>query len=69
MTKLCRFTVEGAGEFPLDMLRYDACHPEQETDSYKIYGGALHVDREIQMVGYRAPSPRRWASFGWKVLP
>jgi hypothetical protein len=27
MSKYYRFTVEGSGEFPWDMLRYDSCFP------------------------------------------
>lgn len=33
MAKIKRFTVHGFGEFPWDMLRYDACWPETEADS------------------------------------
>jgi hypothetical protein len=29
-------TVETHGAFPVDMLRYDACHPATETDAYDI---------------------------------
>jgi hypothetical protein len=33
-TKTVLFTVEGAGSFPIDMLRYDACYPATEQDSW-----------------------------------
>jgi len=47
-----RFTVEGSGRFPLDMLRYDRrrgrCCPEDQSDSGRM-------------------EAMRWVSFGWYV--
>jgi hypothetical protein len=37
-----KFEVEGSGEFPIDMLRYDQCWPTDTADALKIrpaYGG------------------------------
>lgn len=31
-----RFVVMGAGRFPIDMLRYDACWPASSEDARKI---------------------------------
>jgi hypothetical protein len=64
------FTVEGAGEFPFDMLRYDACWPRDEgLDSYKL-SGFEHGLRRIVLVTHReiAPTVGRWESFGWRVI-
>jgi hypothetical protein len=70
-----RFTVEGAGPFPIDMLRYDCCFPETE------FGGtAAIMSEEIRGVrhaklmvrhegkGRHQLTPARWASFGWRIV-
>jgi len=69
------FTVEGSGEFPFDMLRYDTCWPEREFDTPKLgrqfdgprLGPARSTKRTVGMIGLRGPTVDRWASFGWKV--
>ena len=65
-SKLIVFTVEGAGRFPIDMLRYDACYP---TDSGSVDG--INFSLAARKVTLRAASnfitPARWASFGWRV--
>lgn len=33
MFNAVRFQVEGTGEFPYDMLRFDGCHPEGGVDT------------------------------------
>jgi len=69
-------TVQGAGDIPIDMLRYDRCTPEHETDSGLIARSffpsafspgekntqinLLYVDRE--------PTEGRWKSFGWEIV-
>lgn len=66
-----RFTVEGAGSFPLDMLRYDGCFPRESADAIRA-----QEDRDRRRVTLLAYSERndwqptvgRWASFNWKVL-
>lgn len=35
-TQTVTFTVTGPGMFPIDMLRYDECHPATEQDAAKI---------------------------------
>jgi hypothetical protein len=83
MAKRCqivRFTVEGRGHFPADMLRYDACYPQSEDDSGKIMQSLYTGDaesREIRLAHrvlkdeYLAnyPTEGRWQSFGWRVVP
>ena len=67
-----RFAVMGFGAFPLDMLRYDQCFPEQSSDG-------LHQDfvdkqiRTVRLMAYRdsrtwEPTKGRWSSFGWPVV-
>lgn len=61
------FIVSGAGEFPIDMLRYDACWPASEADSSEITSNGL------RRVALRHRSlfpltPGRWNSFGWKIV-
>jgi hypothetical protein len=63
---LYEFVVEGVGSFPLDMLRYDSCWPaDQETMSYLEARGK----RRLMMRSHSSPTPERWASFGWRVMP
>jgi hypothetical protein len=78
------FAVSGAGNFPLDMLRYDACWPASESDALRIQG---HFDRYMGSADERNserritvtlrrhvehpsrhPTTGRWESFGWRVL-
>jgi hypothetical protein len=65
------FTVVGRGQFPVDMLRYDACWPKREAeDSISISASfAIHAHgtEEITLIGVKAPTEARWESFGWKV--
>lgn len=71
------FAVEGFGEFPVDMLRYDTCWPLGEADAYRIQDpdqrGAKRVvslrkESKLRVDAERI-TVRRWASFGWVVLP
>lgn len=64
------FTVEGAGPFPLDMLRYDSAHPRTETDANKAQD-AERGRRTVTVTTWspNAPTVRRWESFGWRVVP
>ena len=62
------FTVEGSGEFPFDMLRYDTCWPEHETDTPMMgRGWSGRAKRSVRMIGLRTPTVGRWLSFGWVV--
>lgn len=66
-----RFIVRGSGEFPYDMLRYDACWPEHELgerSSRQLSGGWDRGPREVTLLTERHVTPRRWESFGWKVV-
>ena len=71
------FTVIGQGEFPLDMLRYDGCYPQCESDSATMRKDGLRevtlqktLDRGHPNRSHRIWSPTvgRWNSFGWAVL-
>lgn len=59
------FQVEGSGNFPFDMLRYDLCWPASETASQLL---ALPATRRVELKGLKVPTARRWASFGWTVV-
>lgn len=71
-----KFTVEGRGEFPLDMLRYDRCFPRTGDDAEMLRTPAEHLSspRCVTLIAlardmrYWEPSRGRWASFGWYVL-
>ena len=64
------FTVEGSGEFPLDMLRYDRCWPATQNDAIQINA---HMGRRTVTLatGQRStasyPTVARWESFLWRV--
>jgi len=76
------FTVEGLGQFPYDMLRYDRCYPASENDSYRMvdlanrrgeHSAKLLTPRRVELVHVDgsarwAPMSVRWESFGWTVL-
>jgi len=62
-------TVEGRGEFPLDMLRYEQAYPATERDSYRITErGKRQIELAIQTTRFFTPTGGRWESFGWKVV-
>ena len=79
---VCEFTVEGEGEFPLDMLRYDRCSPFDSTDANAIGADPFDVrsedgPRTVKLIRFTEgkgknyndnPTARRWESFGWKVV-
>lgn len=68
-----KFTVEGAGSFPTDMLRYDECFPDRSEDAICIgdrfpegtYRVTLRKKSEEKRV---VVTDRRWESFGWRVI-
>lgn len=69
-----RLVVEGAGDFPVDMLRYDSCVPFEEKESMEIgQGDGLRL-RKRQVVLRRfstsgmPATEGRWKSFGWNVV-
>jgi hypothetical protein len=69
-----RFTVEGSGAFPFDMLRYDCCWPENESDSPNVgltYDTTEYIKtRRITLLSdnQQVPTDTRWKMFGWKVV-
>jgi hypothetical protein len=63
-----RYTVEGVGEFPADMLRYDMVWPVDSGDAERITTPSWER-RRIELEGDSGRcTPRRWASFGWNVV-
>jgi len=76
--KLVRYTVQGHGVFPNDMLRYDGSYPHQQTDSSAMeYDPRFRTERmqrrEVTLeklcdVRVWQPCKERWLSFGWKVI-
>ncbi len=63
------FQVEGLGEFPFDMLRYDCCWPLTSNDSHGLLGNERRVVTltTIQENRHWEPTVARWASFLWAV--
>jgi hypothetical protein len=72
--------VQGSGEFPHDMLRYDHCWPESESqtpllssdprlypESHYRERRQILIERFIESAKER-PASGRWRSFGWEVL-
>lgn len=64
-----QYVVEGSGEFPIDMLRYDRSCPATEADAHKISREGV---RRITLLrfsqGNASPNADRWESFRWKIL-
>jgi hypothetical protein len=61
--------VEGAGDFPIDMLRYDSAFPFEQTDA----GCMLRREKRRVVLVRRgvdvgSGTPARWESFTWKVI-
>lgn len=74
MTRI-RFTVEGRGEFPFDMLRYASAWPASSIDAAAIR--REHETRQVTLETDRAgpkfaPVPYsvcdRFKSFGWRMV-
>jgi hypothetical protein len=69
------YTVEGVGDFPLDMLRHDAAYPaDRESVATIMAGLAWAASRKrsrdklrVRLVSDRAPTPERWRTYGWTV--
>ncbi len=72
------FEVEGSGDFPFDMLRYDRCYPVREgTDTANLSAPRYVRDvlpfRRIRLARYvmnkhQMPTFGRWESFTWRVV-
>jgi hypothetical protein len=63
--------VEGRGDFPIDMLRYDQCAPVFPSDASRIIADAsqdVRGRRTVRLNCYsNSPTPARWSSFGWAM--
>jgi hypothetical protein len=57
--------VEGSGQFPIDMLRYDRATPHQQSDASAIMEDGK---RRLEVRMDDKPTVGRWESFGWRVL-
>lgn len=64
-----RYVVEGSGDFPIDMMRYDCAYPERESDARAVL---RHEPRRIGLVQRsvhsNGPNIARWRSFTWRVV-
>lgn len=67
---LTYLVVQGTGEFPYDMLRYDACCPHTESDTHRLsrMPGMRHVTLRRYSVSGTPATERRWLSFGWQIV-
>lgn len=65
-----QYIVEGVGEFPIDMLRYDCACPETEVESSAITN--YREKRRVKLRAYQSapngPEIDRWKSFAWTVV-
>jgi hypothetical protein len=65
------FTVEGATQFPIDMLRWDLCYPKTEEDSFMIALNARHYSKDtfyrVTLVSMKRPDIHQWRALGWEV--
>ena len=68
------FTVEGEGDFPFDMLRYDNAWPELESEIHKLVPAPTEKygqPRRIKLLRFtfngEGPNEARWKSFLWKI--
>ena len=59
-----KYTVEGVGYFPFEMLRYDSAWP---AGSEAVSRLPQLENRCIRLCSYRPPTVDRWRSFGWIV--
>jgi hypothetical protein len=70
---IIEYTVEGCGEFPFDMLRYDSCWPYTGDDAAEMASKRYERDTNIQLrrivlQGINRPTRDRWRSFNWRVV-
>ena len=67
-----RALITWPGLFPFDMLRYDRCYPDRETDSSRMEMAARNRQRGVAVVvthreaGFTVD---RWESFGARCEP
>jgi len=73
--KIWKFEVESRHRFPLDMLRYDNCYPNNGDSVQAMYDSFDRVKNDdgscgpylVMMTAYSEPTVGRWQSFGWSV--
>jgi hypothetical protein len=60
------FCVEGGGEFPFDMLRYDSAYPKTQSD---VVAMLTKGRRAVTLVSHspNAPTVERWSSYLWRL--
>lgn len=71
----CKFTVEGNGYFPFDMLRFDRCFPSTSEDAVAMSATVTLPHRRgegphrvtLSSDERMEPTKGRWASFSWHV--
>lgn len=65
--KIYEYTVEGRGDFPFDMLRYDCAWPAiGDSAAYLIVDQEeRRMVRKIRLRSIQRPTEGRWSSFGW----
>lgn len=70
--RMTRIKVQGAGHFPIDMLRYDSCVPCRQDDIERMGDYETLFNRTIELCRFSMDGSKgraeRWASFGWKVI-
>lgn len=69
--RLYTFVVEGTGQFPWDMLRYDQCWPNSQqsaTNMPVLRPIGFNTRRQVTLTGIKPATVKRWESFGWKVV-
>ena len=72
---ITEFVVEGNVAFPIDMLRYDACYPADETSAIAIHSTMCDDDPAPIRISlkqrHHLKFPRitggRWESMGWRI--
>ena len=63
--KLYRYDVQGIGEFPTDMLRYDQATIISQED--RLASNVRGYKTVYTLEGKTAPTVGRWNSFLWSV--
>lgn len=60
-----KIQVRGRGQFPIDMLRYDACWPYDQASANQIVESYNHPEKWTVIVETNRPhfTPDRWSSF------
>lgn len=62
------FTVEGSGQFPFDMLRYDSCWPHSSMDAARLEPSRRERRRVVLETAAKSKCAARWHSFGWDII-